>query len=294
MMSERTGMPDRIDNGQHRIDRMLAGCDPIHRRVPASPGVEAAFDLMTASIASRPRRRIRRIARTPRSMLAFVAALGLLGAGAAAATNLFIPTRTRGPIMGGGVGALINVDGTDFRQVALQVSSDVPYPQGYGPWRNAVIRWDYQNQQDACMPPTPGCMPKMPVAQLHGDFAASAFSAWVVDWRHDMMTGRAAAAARDARVISGALRWEAIKAEDPHPRLSVPGDMGSTHPSEFGWMIPITQAIATGEVARVNHAIIRDGSYGGQFWVWAAVSMGLRRLPLSGQSLLTNLDRRGQ
>lgn len=287
-------MTDQIDNRQHRIDHMLSGCDPIHRRVPASPGLEAAVDLMTASIASRPRRRIRRVARTPRATLAFVATLGLLGAGAAAATKLFIPTRTHGPIMGGGVGALINVDGTAFRRVALQVSSDVSYPQGYGSWRNAVVRWDYQNQQDACMPPTPGCMPKMPVGQLHGDFAASAFSAWVIDWRHDIMTGRTAAATRDARVISEALRWQAIKAEDPRPRLSVSGDMGSTHPSKFGWMIPIIAAVGTDEVARVDRAIIRDGSYGGQFWLWAAVGMGLRQLPLSGQSLLTHLDRRGQ
>jgi hypothetical protein len=71
----------------------------------------------------------------------------------------------------------------------------------------------------------------------------------------------------------------------------VPGD---THASEFGWMIPITQAIGTDEVARVDQAIVRDGSYGGQFRLWAAVAMGLRRLPLSGPSLLTNLDRRGQ
>lgn len=287
-------MPDRTDNRQRRIDRMLAGCDPIRRRIPASAGVEAAFALMTASITSRPRRRIRRIARTPRAMLAFLAALGLLGAGAAAATKLFVPTRTRGPIMGRGVGQVINVDGTDFRQVALQVSSDVPYPQGYGSWRDAVVRWDYQNQQDACMPPTPGCMPKMPVSQLHGDFAANAFSAWVVEWRHDMMSGRAAAAARDARVISGVLRWQAIKAEDPHPRLSVPGDMGSTHPTAFGWMLPIIRAVGTGELAPVDQAILRDGSYGGQFWLWAGVGIGLRQPPLSGQSLLTHLDRRRQ
>jgi hypothetical protein len=294
MMSERVGMPDRIDRRQHRIDRMLAGCDPIQCRIPAGPGVEAAFDLMTAAIVSRPRRKTRRVARTPRAMLAFLAALALLGAGAAAATKLFIPTRTRGPIMGRGVGQVINVDGTDFRQVALQISSDVPYPRGYESWRNAVPRWDYQNQQDACMPPTPGCMPKMPVGELHGSFAATAFAAWVVDWRHDMMTGRAAAGARDAGVMSGALRWKAIQAEDPHPRLSVPGDMGSTHPTPFGWMIPIIRAVGTGELARVNQAILRDGAYGGQFWLWTSVGMKLRQPPLSGQSLLNDLDRRGQ
>lgn len=284
-------MPDRIDSAQHRIDRLLAAGDPIHRRVPGSPGLEAAFDLMTASIASQPRRRRRRVVWTPRAVLAVVAAVGLLGAGAAAATKLFIPSRTRGPIMGGGVGALINVDGTNFRQVALQVSSDIPFPRGYGSWRDAVIPWDHQNQQDACGPgPVPGCMPKMPVGQLHGDFAASAFSAWVLDWRRDKMAGRAVAAARDARVIAAVLHWPAIRAEDPHPRLSVPGDMGSTHPSPFGWMIPVIRAVATGRVIRVDQAIVRDGRYGGQFWLWTAVGMGMKRLPLDGQSLLTFID----
>jgi hypothetical protein len=135
-------MPDRITNSQHRVDRMLEACDPIHRRVPASPGVDAAFDLMSASIASQPRRRTRRIVRTPRAMLAFVAVLGVMGAGAAAATKLFIPTRTHGMIMGRGAGELINVDGTHFRQVARQISSNIPYPHGYGSWRNAVISWE--------------------------------------------------------------------------------------------------------------------------------------------------------
>jgi hypothetical protein len=288
-------MPNRIDTGQHRIDRVLARCDPIHRRVPASPGLEAAFDLVTAAIASQPRRRTRRLLRTPRAMLAFVAAVGLLGAGVAAATGLFIPTRTHGLIMGRGVGELINVDGTDFRQVALQISSDIPYPPGYRSWRIAVISSEYKDQQDACLPgPIPGCMPKMPAGQLHGAFAASAFGAWVLDWRHAIMTGRAAAAGRAARVISGALHWKAVSAEDPHPSMSVPGDMGSTHPSEFGWMIPIIQAVRTGELARVDHAIVRDAFDGGQFSIAVDTGLGIERRGLAGQTLLTYLERHGR
>ncbi|MGH2876981.1 MAG: hypothetical protein ACRDLV_12090 [Solirubrobacteraceae bacterium] len=289
-------MANRIDNGrQHRIDRVLARCDPIGGHVPASPGLAAAFDLVTASIVGQPRRVARRRARRPRTIVAFVAAVVLAGGGAAAAANLFIPARTRGPIMGHGIGAVINVDGTDYRQVAMQLSADIPYPKGYGSWRGAVIPWERQNQQPACgMPPIPGCMPKIPVAQLHGVFAASAFAAWVIDWRHDMMTGRQAAARRDARVISTALGWKAIRAEDPHPRLDVPGDNGSTHASAFGWMIPIIDAVDTGELARVNDAILQGGRYGGQLWLWIGVGMRMRQLPLYGQPLLSYLDRHGR
>jgi hypothetical protein len=197
--------------------------------------------------------------------------------------------------MGHGAGALINVDGTDFRQVALQISSDVPYPRRYGSWRNSVIPWEYRNQQDACGPgPVAGCMPKMPAVDLHGEFAASAFAAWVLDWRHAMVTGRTATAASDARVISGVLRWRAITAKDPHPRMSVPGDMGSSHPSEFGWMIPIIHAVGSGEPARVDRAIKRDEFNGGQFSLWVDVGLGIDRLSLVGQSLLSYLERTGQ
>jgi hypothetical protein len=288
-------MSDQVENEQHRIDRLLVGCDPVGRRVAASPGLDAAFDLMTASIASQPRRRTRRIVWTPRAVLAAVAAAGLLAAGAAAATKLFIPTRSRGPVMGSGIAELINVDGTDFPRVALRLSSDIPFPRRYGSWRNAVIGWDHQNQQDACAPgAAPDCMPKMPASQLHGDFAASAFSAWVLDWRREMTSASTAAAAYDARVIAGVLSWPAITAEDPHPRVSLPGDMGSTHPSRFGWMIPIIRAVATGKVSMVDHAIVQDGRNGGQFWVWTAVGMRLKRLPVDGQALLTYIRRQSR
>lgn len=284
-------MPDWIEQTEHRVDRLVASGDPIQRQIPASPGLEAAFDVMTASIASRPRRRPRRALSRPRAMLAVVVAVALLGAGATAATKLFIPARTRGPIMGGGIGALINVDGTNYRQVALQISSDIPFPHGYESWRAAVIAWERQDQQAACGPgPLPGCMPKMPVGLLHGAFAASAFSAWVLAWRHAIMTGHGAAATRDLRVISGVLGWPAIRTEDPHPRVSMPGDMGSTHPTAFGWMIPIIHAVSTGRLLNVNQAILRDGRLGGQFWLWTAVGLRLPRLPLDGQSLLNTID----
>jgi hypothetical protein len=259
---------------------------------------------MSALIVNEPRRapRRRRFASRPRAALAGVAAFALLAAGVAvAATQLFVPTHTheyppKGMIVGGGPGELLNLDGTDFRQIALQISSDIPYPAGYGSWRDSVISSEYQTQQDVCLPgPSPGCKPKVPAGQLHGALAASAFCAWVLDWRHDMMTRRQAAAAAESRVISGALRWKAVTAWDPHPSMSVPGDMGTTHPSEFGWMIPFIQAVRTGDPAQVDKAIVSDATYGGQFALWANTGMGLNlRLGLVGRPLLSYLDRHGK
>lgn len=293
-------MSSRPAREDDRLDRMLRACDPIGGRVRADPGIAAAFDSMSALIVRESRRtpRRRRSAKRPRAALAGFA-VALLTAGAAlAATHLFVPTHThqhppQGMIPGGGPGELLNVDGTDFRQVALQISSDVRYPAGYGSWRNSVISSEYESQQHACPPGAPrGCTPKVPAGQLHGAFAASAFCAWILDWRRDMMTGGQVAAAHDARVISEALRWNAVAAWDPHPSMSVPGDTGTSHPSMFGWMIPFIQAVRTGDLAHVDEAIVSDARYGGQFAWWVNTGMGLNlRLGLVGRPLLTYLDR---
>jgi hypothetical protein len=295
-------MSDRRSSDDDRLDRMLRACDPLQGRVPASPGIGAAFDSMTAVIVSGPRQAPRRwrFASRPRRALAGVVAFAVLSAGVAvAATQLFVPTHThqyvpKGMAVGGGPGELLNLDGTAFRQIALQISSDIPYPAGYGSWRNSVISAEYQTQ---CHPgPTGRCFstPRVPAGQLHGAFAAAAFCAWVLDWRHDMMAGRQAAAAGEAQVISGALRWKAVTAWDPHPSMSVPGDGGTTHPSVFGWMIPFIRAVRTGDLARVDNAIVSDANYGGQFALWVNTGLGLNlRLGLVGRPLLTYLDRHG-
>jgi hypothetical protein len=291
-------MSDRRANENDRLDRLLRASDPSRGRAPAGPGIGGAFDSMSGLIVSEPRRapRRRRFANRPRVVLTGIAAAALLGAGVAvAATQLFVPTYThvyppKGMIVGGGPGELLNLDGSHFRQIALQVSSDIPYPAGYGSWRDSVISMEYQLQ---CHPrgPTGRCFstPRVPAGQLHGAFAAAAFDAWVLDWRHDMLTGRQAAAARDARVISGALHWKAVTAWDPHPSTSVPGDMGTNHPSTFGWMIPFIEAVRGGDPARVNQLILSE-RYGGPF----ASSVPLPpRLNLAGRPLLTYLDRHG-
>jgi hypothetical protein len=294
-------MPYRGGSEDHRLDRMLRACDPIDGRALSDPGLVAAFDWMSALIVSEPRRvRWWRFAKRPRAALAGVAVFALLGAGVAlAATNLFVPTHThqyppKGMVPGGGPGELLNIAGTDFHQVALEVSADITYPPGYESWRESVISFEYM-QPSACPPGSPhGCTPKIPAGALHGAFAASAFCAWLLDWRHDVASGRLALAARAAQVISGALQWKAVRDWDPHPSMSVPGDMGSSHPSPFGWMIPFIEAVRADDLSRVNQAIVSDANYGGQFALWADTGMGLSlRRNLVGRPLLTYLDRHG-
>jgi hypothetical protein len=55
-------------------------------------------------------------------------------------------------IVGGGPGELLYIDGTDFRQIALRISSDIPYPNRYGSWRDYVISSEHQLQP--CVDPS--------------------------------------------------------------------------------------------------------------------------------------------
>lgn len=238
----------------------------------------------------------------PRAVLVGIAASALLSAGVAAAatatnivashTHQYAPTKM---VAGGGPGELLRVNGTDFHQVAMQIATDISYPTGYESWRQSVVPAEQSLQQHACPPGAPaGCTPQIPSGALHGAFAASAFTAWVLAWRHDMRTGQQTAASNDAHAISEALSSPAVTAWDPHPSISVPGDMGTTHPSAFGWAIPFVQAVGAGDLQGVDQAIIDDATRGGQFAWWVNVGMGLNlRLGLVGQPLLTYLNDHG-
>jgi len=292
-------MSHRGTSEDHRLDRKLRACDPLRGRVATDAGLVAAFNAMSAVIVREPRRsRWARLMRRPRRALAGLGAFAALGAGAAvAATTVFVPTHThryvpKGMAIGGGPGEVLNMDGTDFRRIALQIGSDVPFPAGYGMWRKVVITFEYQDQKLGCHAWSSGCHPQVPSGQLHGAFAASAFCAWVLEWRRATKRGQETVAAHAARVISGALAWKAVRDWDPHPSLVVPGDMGTTHPSMFGWMIPFIRAVRTGELARVDAAIVDDAQLGGQFALWTDTGMGVDlRRNLVGRPLLTYLDR---
>jgi hypothetical protein len=91
-------------------------------------------------------------------------ALASLVGGAAAARTLFVNTHThtyapRWAIAGAGPGEILDTRGTNFRQVALASSADIPYPSGY------ASSWREQYSASAPRPTRGGC----PV----GRFAAS-------------------------------------------------------------------------------------------------------------------------
>jgi hypothetical protein len=244
---------------RQRLDRLLRAADPVRPVALAEDGVEAALDEIAAAIVARPRRlpdpeRSRRLVGS-RTALLLGAAVLVIGASVATATVLSARTGrfpTKAERRMGGPGEYLNPAAPDFRTAALQVAADIPYPEGYESWRNFLIKdW---TTEDAMISS----------GALHGWFAASAFCAWVHTWRQARLAGDGAAAAEATQEISKAPSWKAVTDEDPHPDPSVPGDLGSTKYTLFGWMLPYREAVLAGDRSRVDHLLV--AGYGDKCW----------------------------
>jgi hypothetical protein len=267
-----------VTSQRESVASLVGRCDPAPAELWDTAGVREALDMVGAAIViSGPRERRGRSRRAwlrgPRRLLIVGAASLAAGAGVAAAAGLFVPTRTGvhqsgAAVRMGGPGELLNASGTDFRRIALQLSVEIPYPPGYQDWRRWVLPAEDLPPR-ACAAGEGGgaCSVRVSTGALRGWFAMSAFSAWVIDWWHASRAGDTAAAARDARIIAQAPHWDAVRAEDPHPRASMRGDLGSTQSSLFGWMLPFVSAVRAGDISRVDQ-LLDSNLYGGMFAVF--------------------------
>ena len=79
-----------------------------------------------------------------------------------------------------------------------------------------------------------------------------------------LASGDRARATHDATVLSTALHWRAVTDWDPHPKVSVPGDRGTHHPSTFGWAIPYIAAVRAGDLPLLDR-LLKDHRYNGNF-----------------------------
>src|SRR5437588_5650836 len=123
---------------------LLEARDPVWLSDLAGEGIEGALDEIGAAITSlqspAPRRRrmgIRlRVLVVAATMLAIAAGVAA-GAGVFGAHTGRFPTKAEQAI--GGPGEALNPAAPDFRAVALQIASDIPYPKGYASWREWVL-----------------------------------------------------------------------------------------------------------------------------------------------------------
>src|SRR5207237_2089217 len=227
------------------LDAFVDGCNPVDRANISTRPINLALDEIGAAITdrspgSRPasRRRPRR-GRVVVLAAALVVATGTVAAavGLSAHTGKFQPTRQevasadpqdaarmQSELDMGGPGEFLDPSAPDYPDVARKIASDIPYPEGYGSWREFLISQEVRFADGGTESS----------GALHGWFAGSAFCAWVLDWRAADISGDRGAAARAARVISEAPGWTAVTDEDPSPNPSVPGDAGSTQYTLFG------------------------------------------------------------
>lgn len=243
------------------IDALVASFDPVDASRLAGGEIEAALDEIGWSVASQPR-----LSQAPRRgdlprgrwlVLGLAAALIAVTAGVAvgavlsAHTGRFVPT-VEVPM--GGPGEELNPAAPDFHRVALEAAADIPYPDGYGAWRELVI-------SDASDPS--GLVSS---GALRGWFAASAFCAWVQDWRHAVMAGNGKATAQAEQMIAQAPSWKAVRDEDPHPDPAAANDPGAEPGTLFGWLLPYRDAVLAGDAPRVEHLLAYN--YGnGKCWL---------------------------
>jgi hypothetical protein len=258
------------------LDALLDACNRVERASISTRPIDSALDEIGAAITGGSlespilRRRPRRRARTVVLAAAVVAATATVAAavGLSAHTGTFQPTRQeiasadpddaarmQSELKMGGPGEFLDPAAPDYRDVALQLASDIPYPQGYGSWRESLISQEIRFADGGTESS----------GALHGWFAASAFCSWVLDWRSADVAGDTGAAADAARVVSRAPSWKAVTDEDPSPDPSVPGDDGSTQYTLFGWMLPYRDAVLAGDRAGVERLLA--SGYGDKCWV---------------------------
>jgi hypothetical protein len=113
----------------------------------------------------------------------------------------------------------LNPAATDFRAVALQIASDIPYPERYASWRDLILA-EYFPIQEVGTDLGAYAAGLVSTGALHGWFAASAFCAWVQSWRQAAIAGDANAAAQAAQTIAQAVESVATLGRAVH-RLEV-------------------------------------------------------------------------
>lgn len=259
----------------------LRAADPIAGADLDAAAIQDALDDIGTAIVQRTRASSRRRLR-PRPVVLIAAALLVLGVGGATAAGLFVNAHTgRYPkhaweVKAGGPGEALNVAGTNFRQVAAQVTADIRFPAGYAAWRSWVFSTVSPEAQTCPGGSTNHCISTVSTGALRGWVAMGAFCAWTVDWRQAMAAGARARAVTDAAVIGSAPRWSAVRAQDP--RL-------------FGWMTAYLPAVAAGDRGRVDN-LLASGTYGNNCWsADPAFARRIDSLRDPGSAYLTFLDR---
>ena len=228
---------DPKKSGDH-LDAFLKAGDPVEPSALSGDGIESALDEVGAEITGRSRltspKRRRLSMSKPRAALVIGFATIGIGAAVAGGSQLsahaghfsmypyYRPTqqeiakaspdqakrlevikRTVAHADKVGPSEDLNPAAPDFRDVAIQVGSDIPWPDGYESWRDFQISLLSQGAGGAENV-------RVTSLALRGFFARSAVCAWVMVWRQADIAGDTKTVAQAAQVISEAPSWKAV------------------------------------------------------------------------------------
>jgi hypothetical protein len=240
--------------------------------IPAAPltaAVDGALADLALAIVSQPypscERLSKRTAFRLRPRVALVAGVLALAVGGVATAAVALRAHTgifpSGPnATAGGPGEELNLAAPDFSNVALTLSADIPYPSGYGAWRDFVVT------EQLLGPGGVGPTDQISTGAVRGTFAASAYCAWVQDWRQAMVAGDSGEAQQAEVAIAAAPGWSAVTAEDPHPSPTAANDAGAETGTLFGWMLPYGTAVLAGDRVAVDQ-LLATGYGDGKCWL---------------------------
>ncbi|NAZ80968.1 hypothetical protein GTR02_03955 [Kineococcus sp. R8] len=207
------------------------------------------LDVVAAQqVRARHRRRLARVS-------AITLTLAVASAGtAAAATYLAAHTgqHTSGwEATAAGPGEVLRQDGSDYLDVAAQLTADIPFSADHQAQRQAQFRAGSL---------APGTDAQITVSALRAQVAQNAICTWADAWIAADTTGHSTvdvSARRTATsTLTASLTWSAVTDVDPTPSASgARADAGAETGTRFGWVPAIATAAAAGDRAAVLGAV---------------------------------------
>ncbi|MGY1747117.1 hypothetical protein [Blastococcus sp. SYSU D00695] len=216
----------------------------------AATSDDAVHDRRLTLIADREltARRRRRAAKVASVTLAVVVA----SAGTAAAA--FLSTRTGEELTGwevgaGGSGEVLDLGGTDRRQVFEEVTADIPFAPGYEVQRDYALDFFPQDSDST-----------ITESHLRSFTASNAICTWADAWVAYDNSADLAAREAAARTLAEAVSWEPVETfnEDhgqPDPMDPSTGVDSGAGGSYYGWLRPLVQAAQSGDRQGVLDAV---------------------------------------
>jgi hypothetical protein len=248
----------------HDLDALLHDAAPAQRntadeerifsevwsRVEASIGDDGATTFADAvqerrlnliadrELAARRRRRATRLASA-------ALAIAVAGGGTAAAAE-FISTRTGEHTSGwevdaAGPGEVLDLGGTDRRQVFDEVTADIPFPSGYESQRTWALGFFPAERDSAITEST-----------LRSWIAGNAVCTWADAWVAADDAGDVAARTTAAATLAAAVSWDDIRLRDvPDAVILESGE----HLSYRWWVRPLAEAAGSGNRPELLHTV---------------------------------------